>query len=318
MVPSAAIHSPQPSPHALASPRPTKNTIGGGSLFDFVSGGAVRVVAGGSAGAGARCAPAGVAVATPRTAAIRRRPRAVMPRSGSAAKTEIRIRSERRQGSRAQPEASICDKPSRYVTAAAVAGGRRASFRYGPCGRESRETVLQPIRVWFMSTDKFDPYDVNALERSVNDSAARVSTIWISFLIFALYLVVAAGTITHRQLFLEDPVKLPVLNIDLPLWGFFFLAPILFVILHAYVLLQVLLLGRTAAAYNTAVDRAVRPPTGNASVRQRLANTLFAQIFAGSPRERDGVLGWMLRLMAWITLAIAPVLVLLVFQFKFL
>src|SRR5712671_950811 len=53
-------------------------------------------------------------------------------------------------------------------------------------------------------------------------------------------------------------------------------------------------------------------------MRQRLANTLFAQIFAGSPREREGWLGWLLKAMAWITLAIAPVLILLVFQFAFL
>src|SRR6516164_7351872 len=108
--------------------------------------------------------------------------------------------------------------------------------------------------------EKLDAFDVPALERSLNDSATRVSTIWVGFLIFALYLVVSAGTVTHRQLLLEDPVKLPVLNIDLPLYGFFFLAPILFVILHVYVLLQVLLLGRTAAAYNKAVDKAVKPP----------------------------------------------------------
>jgi len=50
-------------------------------------------------------------------------------------------------------------------------------------------------------------------------------------------------------------VKLPVLNIDLPLWGFFFLAPILFVIFHAYVLIQVILLARTATAYNDAVAK---------------------------------------------------------------
>ena len=166
--------------------------------------------------------------------------------------------------------------------------------------------------------EKLDAFDVPALERSLNDSATRVSTIWVGFLIFALYLVVSAGTVTHRQLLLEDPVKLPVLNIDLPLYGFFFLAPILFVILHVYVLLQVLLLGRTAAAYNKAVDKAVKPPTQNALVRQRLANTLFAQIFAGSPRERGGSLGLLLKAMAWVTLAFAPVLVLLVFQFKFL
>jgi uncharacterized protein YjbI with pentapeptide repeats len=166
--------------------------------------------------------------------------------------------------------------------------------------------------------EKLDPFDVAALEKSLNDSAVRVSTIWVSYLIFALYLVIAAGTVTQRQLFLEDPVKLPVLNIDLPLWGFFFLAPILFVTFHAYVLLQVLLLGRTAAAYNEALDRAVKPPPGNVSMRQRLANTLFAQIFAGSPRERKGPIGALLKLMAWVTLAIAPVLVLLVFEFKFL
>ncbi len=166
--------------------------------------------------------------------------------------------------------------------------------------------------------DKLDPFDVDALERSLNDSATRVSALWISFLIFGLYLVVAAGTVTHRQLFLADPIKLPVLNIDLPLVGFFFLAPILFAIFHAYVLLQVLLLGRTAAAYNNAVDRAITTEPGNATMRQRLANTLFAQIFAGSPRERDGWLGILLKVMAWITLAIAPILIVLVFQFKFL
>ena len=144
-------------------------------------------------------------------------------------------------------------------------------------------------------TEKPDPFDVAALERSLNDSATRVSTIWVSYLIFALYLLIATGTATHRQLFLEEPLKLPALNIDLPLYWFFVLAPILFVLLHLYVLLQVLLLGRTAAAYNETVDRVISSAPENAVMRQRLANTLFAQIFAGSPREREGWLGWLLR-----------------------
>jgi hypothetical protein len=95
-------------------------------------------------------------------------------------------------------------------------------------------------------TDKPNPFDVEALEKALNDSASRVSAIWITFIVFGLYLVITAGTITHRQLLVEDPVKLPVLNIDLPLVGFFFLAPILFVVVHVYVLIQVLLLARTA------------------------------------------------------------------------
>jgi len=80
----------------------------------------------------------------------------------------------------------------------------------------------------------------------------------------------------------------------------------------------VLLLARTATVYNVAVERADLPPEENAALRQRLANTMFAQIFAGSPREREGWIGWLLKAMAWITLVIAPVLILLVFQFVFL
>jgi hypothetical protein len=165
---------------------------------------------------------------------------------------------------------------------------------------------------------KIDPFDVEALEKSLNDSATRVSTIWVSFLLFGLYLFIAAVNTTHPQLFLEDPIKLPVLNVDLPLLGFFFLAPAMFVTFHTYILLQILLLARTGAVYNEAIERAVSNESYQARIRQRLANTLFAQMFAGSPREREGVLGMLLRLIAWITLAIAPILVLLTFQIKFL
>jgi uncharacterized protein YjbI with pentapeptide repeats len=160
--------------------------------------------------------------------------------------------------------------------------------------------------------------NVEALEKSLNDSATRVSTIWISFLVFSLYLLIAATTIEHRQLLLSEPIKLPVLNVDLPLWGFFFLAPVLFVLFHFYVLLQVLLLARTALSYNTAIDQVIPSPTANAMMRQRLANTLFAQMFAGSPRERTGWLGRSLKAMAWITLVIAPIIILIAFLIAFL
>jgi hypothetical protein len=163
-----------------------------------------------------------------------------------------------------------------------------------------------------------DAFDVEALEKSLNDSATRVSTIWISYLLFGLYLIIAAGNVTHRQLLLEEPIKLPVLNVDLPLIGFFFLTPILFVAIHAYVLIQAILLSRTASAYNEALARYDLVASAEARVRQRLANTLFAQLFAGSPRERLGLLGWLLNIIAWATLTIAPVLVLFTFELRFL
>jgi uncharacterized protein YjbI with pentapeptide repeats len=168
------------------------------------------------------------------------------------------------------------------------------------------------------ATSKLDAFDVSALERSLNDSATRVSTIWVSFVAFSAYLAAASANITHRQLLLDETIKLPAINIDLPLFASAFVLPTLYAIYHVYVLLQVLLLARTAAAYNAAVERADLPPEENATLRQRLANTLFAQIFAGSPREREGWLGWLLKAIAWITLAIAPILILLQFQFMFL
>jgi hypothetical protein len=120
-------------------------------------------------------------------------------------------------------------------------------------------------------TKKLDASDPDALQASLNDSAARVSTIWVSYLLFALYLVIATGTATPRQLLLQEPLKLPVLNIDLPLYWFFVLAPLLFVLLHFYVLLQVLLLSRTAAAYNETLDEAIKSPRQNALNRPGIA-----------------------------------------------
>lgn len=158
--------------------------------------------------------------------------------------------------------------------------------------------------------------DVAGLESAVNESAGRASTIWISYLIFGLYLVVAAVGVTQRQLFLGAPIKLPVLGINLPLVGFFSLAPILFVIFHIYVLTQIVVLARTAAAYNDALGAATDDNTKRA--RQRIANSVFAQIFAGEPRARSDLLGWILRSTAFLTLALGPLLVLLAFEFKFL
>ena len=169
-----------------------------------------------------------------------------------------------------------------------------------------------------MADARIDPFDVGALERSVNDSAGRVSGIWLSFVAFTAYLAAAASMISHRQIFLEEPIKLPTINIDLPLVASAVLLPLLFVIYHIFVLLQVVLLARTADAYNDAIEHNVTDEEDRIRVRQRLSNTLFAQLFAGSPREREGILGVLLRLMAWITLAIAPVGVLLIFEIKFL
>jgi hypothetical protein len=78
-------------------------------------------------------------------------------------------------------------------------------------------------------TGKGDPdtKEAEALAAALNHSAERVQTLWFSFLTFMIYFAIAAGTTTHRMLFLESPLNLPVLNIALPLLGFYILTPII-------------------------------------------------------------------------------------------
>src|SRR3954469_10503337 len=56
---------------------------------------------------------------------------------------------------------------------------------------------------------------------SLNTAAQRVQSLWISFISFGAYLTITVLGTTHRILLLEEGVKLPIFNIDLPLTKFY-------------------------------------------------------------------------------------------------
>jgi hypothetical protein len=80
--------------------------------------------------------------------------------------------------------------------------------------------------------------DLQALRDAVVDAASVGAGFWIGYLFALFYFAIAAGAVTHRDLLLENPVKLPFLNVELPLEVFFVLGPLVFLIVHAYVLLH--------------------------------------------------------------------------------
>ncbi len=164
-----------------------------------------------------------------------------------------------------------------------------------------------------------DTKEAEALAAALNHSAERVQTLWFSFLTFMLYLAIATGTTTHRMLFLEEPLNLPVLNISLPLLGFYILTPIIFVVFHFYMLLNLVLLARTAKSFEDALARAF-PEDGEPreNFRMRIENTLFVQLLIGGRLEREGINAKLLSAMALITLALAPVVLMLMFETMFL
>jgi hypothetical protein len=76
------------------------------------------------------------------------------------------------------------------------------------------------------------------LRDAVADAANVGAGLWFSYVFVLLYLSIAVGAITHLDLLLLNSVKLPFLNVELPLIGFFILGPFLLLIVHAYVLLH--------------------------------------------------------------------------------
>ncbi len=71
-----------------------------------------------------------------------------------------------------------------------------------------------------------EAYDLDAIRKSVEDAAAVSAGFWLSYLFVLFYIGIAAGAVTHKDLLLETPVKLPFLGVELPLVAFFVLAPI--------------------------------------------------------------------------------------------
>src|SRR3954453_15815356 len=96
--------------------------------------------------------------------------------------------------------------------------------------------------------------DLQALRDTVDQAATVGGTLWLSYIFVFLYLAISAGAVTHKDLFLENPVKLPFLNVELPLIAFFVLGPALFLIVHWYTLLHFALLARKVGAFHTELE----------------------------------------------------------------
>lgn len=63
--------------------------------------------------------------------------------------------------------------------------------------------------------------DLEPYQWAVNEAAARVRGLWFGYIALLAYLFVAVGAVTHRDFLLESPVKLPALDVSLPLVGLF-------------------------------------------------------------------------------------------------
>jgi uncharacterized protein YjbI with pentapeptide repeats len=164
--------------------------------------------------------------------------------------------------------------------------------------------------------------DLETIRTAIVDAAGVSAGLWLSYLFALFYFLVAVGGITHKDLFFESPVKLPFLNVDLPMRGFFSLGPVIFLIVHTYVLLHFRLLAGKIRVFDSELRAQIEPEQEDsdtrARLRRQLPNDAFVQFLAGPREVREGVVGLLLKLTAWISLVIGPVALLVFFQLQFL
>ena len=176
--------------------------------------------------------------------------------------------------------------------------------------------ALPPITPRPSRSPKQFGIDLKTLADAANESAKREATQWFFFVTIMLTLAAIIGSTTHRVLFLEEPVKVPILSVELPLQGFYIAAPAIFVVMHFYLLAQVRLMSEKVRAYLT---RAEAEAGGRNAVflaeLNRLDGFSVAQLIVADRLARPAPA---VRAMAWVTLVVAPVVVLLAFQIRFL
>src|SRR3954453_6804674 len=126
--------------------------------------------------------------------------------------------------------------------------------------------------------------DLQALRDAVDNAATVSGGLWISYIFVFLYLAVAAGAVTHKDLFFENAVKLPFLNVELPLIAFFVLGPLLFLIVHAYTLLHFAMLAGKVGAFHNELQAQIHYDETRAQLRRQLPSNIFVQFLAG-PRD---------------------------------
>jgi uncharacterized protein YjbI with pentapeptide repeats len=160
--------------------------------------------------------------------------------------------------------------------------------------------------------------DLGALRDALVDAAGVGVGLWLSYLFVLFYFAIAAGAVTHRDLFLENRVKLPFLNVELPLKAFFILGPLVFLIVHTYVLLHFVLLAGKIGAFHVELQAQIAGDEARARLRRQLPSNIFVQSLAGPREVRTGAVGFLLRQVAQISLVAGPIALLVLFQLQFL
>ena len=153
------------------------------------------------------------------------------------------------------------------------------------------------------------------LLQSLNSTAQSARAGWFFFISLTAYLFIAVASVTHLDLLLHTPVKLPILQIEIGLRGFFLVAPVLFLLVYFGVRLHHAMLEQKAVAFNDCL-RSLEDPNRLHPIRFEISSYFFVQNLVGP--TRSGIFAMLQHGMKLATIDILPVLLTLYFLIAFL
>src|SRR5512143_370162 len=160
------------------------------------------------------------------------------------------------------------------------------------------------------------PPEVKGFLDEANATSDPARTAWLAFLLLLTYVVVTLASISHKDLLLNSPVKLPIINADIPLVGFFQYAPAMLLLVYLSLLVQHVIVARKYRRFTDAIVPLERETGVENPARERVHAYAFSQILAGPRPHRITKL--MMQLIVYVTFALLPIATLLYFQIKFL
>lgn len=154
------------------------------------------------------------------------------------------------------------------------------------------------------------------LMEAANEASAQSRNMWIAFIAVLAYLIVTIAGTTHRDLLLNNPVTLPFLQVDIPLFSFFIYGPLVVLALHLGLLVQHAMLAFKLFRVTELMQDGGWHRMGPDPRRSKLHAYIFSQLIAGP--DRGPLMGFLMGLMTWFSLVALPVFTLLFFQVAFL
>jgi uncharacterized protein YjbI with pentapeptide repeats len=160
-------------------------------------------------------------------------------------------------------------------------------------------------------TTKPSTADPTALLAAANGASEKVAALHIVFLAICAYILVIVFSTTDLDLLIGKGVKLPVVDVEVPIVGFYVMAPYLLVLVHFNLLLSLQLLSRKLYAFDDAARS--NPETGG--LHDQLSIFPYNHYLIGQPGR---LVRAFLALVITITMLLLPLAALLTLQARFL